>query len=237
MKRYSLLFIVFVIFIFSCFNAAAAEEYEDPILFKNIPWETHYDEVLDLLQVDIPAERSWEWTPGGFDHEIFGDDFVYSDSAGISVWIEPSEIENNKVAGYPFSSINLYFVFDRDEKGDPIRDIDHAVLGYANYSIMFGDDNGVTAQELLQKALDDLKNKLSRVYGDIDRVNDSDDQYGFKSAWYGADGTVVALTCEYADWGGDTPEMILIKYSYKGLNNLIGLKDEFVADPDDVEGL
>ena len=234
MKKGSLMILLFMIVILSCFSSVSADEYEKPILFKNIPWGTPYKDVIETLQV-TPSDHFWDWTPGGLGFEVFDEDFVYSGSYGLAMWIEPSEIKDNKVAGYPINAINLYFVYTRDENGEQIQDKDHAVLASANYSIIFWDGNGLTSADAQKNALEDLQNKLTKVYGDIDREFDSDDQYGAKSAWYGADGTLVALVCSHEDWGENSPDSIYIKYSFEGLDDLLGLAVNI--DPDDIEGL
>ena len=153
--------------------SALAEAYEEPILFRGIPWGTSYSqiaekEVLDQISVQaglgIAYNMGYSKEPLGTDEGTEG--YAYFRGAFPNV------------AGYPINGILFKFAMTPDENGQLVEDGNCTAL-YTAYYLLKVDDK--------ETVLKDLSNKLSMVYGDMDLETDEG------GVWYGADDTMVAL--------------------------------------------
>lgn len=190
MKKLSALLICMVMLCMGVISSGIAET-DKEILFRNIPWGTDYATV----EKDNPDWNLYKLSGAIYDVKSVKDvlhggsgytnDYEYTDINIISHnW---NDLALN-VAGYTATSVNLYFAYvpvngilTRDEK-------DSALYG-ALYK--FGKVNDVFPIE------EDLKTKLSKLYGAPDKT-DSDQSWTGKIDyryiyWYGANDTVVCL--------------------------------------------
>ena len=75
-------------------------------------------------------------------------------------------------------------------------------------------------QQSYDAALEDLTNKLTLLYGDID--NQPSSGYGTRALWKGAEGTLVSLNCRKGYYlNGGNYYRININYSFEGMETLL----------------
>ena len=120
-------------------------------------------------------------------------------------------------AGYEVDGVSFYFVYTPDETGQLSKDKDQAVLCLAEYEIYFGYD-----EEYFEESLVDLMNKLTLVYGDVDKRPTSE-YNGTNAVWKGAEDTLVSLFCE-GNWHlltGDWWHRIYIRYASGSMDTLL----------------
>lgn len=197
MKKTLILGFVFVL-LFAC-ASVSADQAEEPILFRGIPWQAS---VADALQ----EFGDWkDYGNGGpsYDYQINGlRDAERNREIGFA---KITRAVDAKVAGYPVTNIVLQFVYSVDENGFLDRSEENAKFCIANYELTEKETDAV---------LEDLKFKLSYKYGDIDETpTDS------CSVWWGAEGTVVSLWPH--SWVVNSNIPIYINYSSAGCRQLL----------------
>jgi len=195
--------------------AYAAEIYSEPILFRGVEWGSTLAEATQMLPEGVEmydlreSERWYSIDDYMYTENGFG---TYSGVLGGYIYAKSSSLEGMKVAGYDVDDIKMYFTYLPDDKGLLMKDEEHTALIYAYYKIEPKD---------LDSAYNDLVDKLSSLYGDIDLMqHDSfmiDDR---QSLWNGADGTMVSVVSR--DYGSTTgTKEIYIKYAFKGGDELL----------------
>lgn len=142
----------------SCGADAAVEK---ELRFRGAEWNKPYAETMRSLEgmgvkwrdpktssgrsIRQQADGSWS---GYYDHDcLYSVDLAYN-SPTI------------QVAGYEVSDVDLYFAFTPDENGRIPQDAGHTAFYMAKYTIKPKDLDGV---------FDDLRLKLSALYGEPDR--------------------------------------------------------------------
>lgn len=182
MKR--LMGILLLVAMLALIPAAIAEDSPaEPILFRGIAWGTPYGEIFD--ESGYTSSRDWAWEPKGLDALFFEGGGTYYGEVGFGV--ESHLPQGEKVAGYSVDEIRFFFIYTPDEDGSLSDDKASAVLCFAEYDLDFGKD-----KVSYDAAFEDLTNKLTRLYGDIDSEPTSA-AYGTKAVWRGGEGTLVSL--------------------------------------------
>lgn len=197
-------------------NESVSEEYAEPILFRGIEWGSSYSDVLKNLSFQKEeigfALYMIVWSP--IENMMFLDlDSKYSAPLGIEQSFHPKDF---KVADYLIDTVFIRCILLPDDNGLLKKNIDDAALIYASYDFK---------TEEPDKAFKDLTDKLTYLYGDVDK-HDYDTisvSYALPSIkyeqnlWKGADGTMVSLVKSEFDKSGS----ISIKYGYKGADLLM----------------
>ena len=188
----------------------ASAEYDDEILFRDIPWGLSYQETIDSVTKSIKESGgyvSWSelesrnYTSIGHlsqgsidlgDYETIGK--VYS--TGI----------NLKIANHQVERINLYFVYEFDGK-KLLQNKEHAFFYMATYTIKNESGKDPYEERLL---FEDL---LKELYGDYDDsgVEGLSPQYIYRYFW-GDNDTELVFTEEIHIFSGDK---IYIGYVWK----------------------
>ena len=182
-------FAVLFILVCLCGFVTAEAVYEKPILFREIEWGTSYNEVVETY----PNKNQNEWEPGGIDAIFYGGEAAHYGKVGFR--IRSGLPQGVTVAGYDVRDIYLNFVYTPDETGRLIQDKDHAVLCLAEYEFDFE-----SKKESYDAALEDLTNKLTLLYGDID--NQPSSGYGTRAVWKGAYFSIFELQKRIlSEWG------------------------------------
>lgn len=159
--------------------AALAEAYEEPILFRGIPWGSSYAEIAQEVELDdLYAQKGY----GVADRLWKGDSLDYD--VGTEGYASYTTFP--KVAGYQASYVVLDFAMvpdedghlPMDEYGEVVPDPERTRL-YAGIYFIYASDE--------YAAFEDLSNKLTSLYGDADMTMDG------ISVWYGAEGTMVSV--------------------------------------------
>lgn len=193
------------------------EEEKIEIVFKEIPWETPYPEVDEKLG----AWQLWNLSGEGYkecsvDEILLGDykgiDFDYS---GINI-ISNAFNGEQEVAGYTTKEITLYFAYLPVDGYLTYDERDTALYG-AQYK--FEPVN-------LQDTYNDLKDKLSNLYGEPSKTTQDADmwenQYTY-TYWYGANNTELVLRCTDSekDTTGFYEDEIYITYAWRNGDTLL----------------
>ena len=172
-----------------------AEEAETEILFRGIPWGTS----LAQLQRELPLQTPYQASGiSSIAYRMYGGDRGnYSAEIAINAMYTSEGLKGIKVAGYDVGRINFNFAYVPQD-GKLVKDNECTALYCALY--MFAPDNP-------SAAVDDLINKLSIVYGDVDLTTN-----GY-NVWFGAEGTMVSLNLDGSE--------IYVKYSFAGGEELL----------------
>lgn len=190
-------------------SISCADVYEKPILFRNLAWESSYADVLQELpnDKDTVYDIAAHTYAGGIDYLMKGGERKSRGDCGFRYY---SSNYSWTVAGYPLSKAGVAFVYVPNEDGTLNRDPDSARFFLGEYTI------AIRGEEEKQKAVEDLVQKLTRLYGDVDYTGTPWDTY---YSWYGADGTIVSLVDPVASYGKEYE--INIRYSYEGTDKLL----------------
>lgn len=211
MKKTTLLLSLMLIICWSS-SAFAESIYEKPILFRGIEWGTPYNEVVESYE----NKGETVWKPDGLDADFFNGQAKHYGEVGFAM--RSGLPEGETVAGYEvdyYDGVHFNFVYTPDETGRLSEDKDHAVLCFASYMFDFGGKI-----EEYNAALEDLTNKLTLLYGDID--SEPSAGYGNRAVWKGAEGTLVSLYCNRGSYlNGGYYYRIFIQYSFEGMEDLL----------------
>ncbi len=204
----------------------ATEIYAKPILFRGIPWGSTWEEAQKAFPEGIEFDVSgYKGFSSAEKYLLWNSNTIYSDEILGNRYITTA-LNGLKVAGYPLSEIQLFFLGTSDGNGNLITDETHSALIYTQY--YFGPFKSKSARN---EAFADLLDKLTALYGDID-VSRTD-----KSAylWYGADGTMVSLI-------NSSGTAFMIRYGFSGADEMIELAHQIlnygdVLDTSNTDGL
>lgn len=189
MKR---LLSVLVVLILTCvFIGALGETAEEKkeITFRNIPWGSSYETVnadnsgwnLRMYAGDFYDVKSVaNVLSGGSDYTK---DYEYKD---INIIASGSGVNIN-VAGYTATTVKLYFAY---------TPVDGVLTRTTKDSSMYGALYGFDKVNNVEPIEHDLIEKLSKIYGEPSKTDESKSWSGNKirqTYWYGANDTVVCL--------------------------------------------
>lgn len=222
MKRILTLFIILVICCSVIISSAEAKE----ILFRDIPWGSN----LNFFKESIGMEN--------FDPYISYLDLwsrwndVYFSSSDITKYetgycFMSGDDCNLSVAGYKVFTFGAEFVFGITDEGKLDRSKDAVCLAEADYSFKSEDT---------EKTYEDLKNKLTSIYGDFEVENDK------SIIWKGDNNTAVRLL--------RSENLVYIRYGKEDLEEQMHQVEELIHqemfkkeeqqrndNADDIEGL
>ena len=201
MKKMMFLLLVFML-MFS-FSTVLADPSDEPILFRGIPWSITPADALDELD-------GWETS-----NEKIDFDYLFSGNSegqpGINSIISKMDNPNINVAGYKPNTIELYFVYAKVQNGSLDRSEENSELCMGRY--YFWNPKSET-----NSMREDIKTKLSILYGDIDESpSDKCD------IWYGADETMVSV---YLGGEASGKQALYISYTNGGCKKALALDME-----------
>ena len=197
------------VFLVIC-SSVTADPADEMILFRNTPWGITYEDSKELFDLIEPA-YGWNET---FASRFLGLSNSRSGKDHLGIY-QFGALSNEKVAGYNISQIQLFYAYSVDQDGFRDTEKESAKLCIAGYVIDEKDTQTETIRE-------DLKNKLSLRYGDVDDSNETEHYY----VWYGAEGTKVSLWAQHS-WGGSNRK-IYINYSYTGCEELLDAAEKAI---------
>lgn len=187
---------------------SSADTYENQILFRGFSWDTTYAEFSESFPDGQVASIGTHVLGYGFESRMRNGERIKCGDIGFYF---QRKNPNIKAAGYSILYLSASFIYPTAEDGTLLREKERARLMEADYEI------SVFGQEEQDKAVQDLQQKLTRLYGDCDFSNlTGSDLYW---AWYGAEGTVVTLVDRGSTSNGYS--FIEIRYSYEGAKDLI----------------
>lgn len=246
MKK-SLSFMCSIIILLSLFSFAFAET-DQEILFRGVPWGENLSEVRKMLKDDLDLgfvinDLTWgrrivNQAKGIATGHVYYDNQcqylswrLYTDSAGIDV------------AGYPLARVFLYYACIENESGILTRELDDTAFYMGKYGIHVRDDDNAV------EIYNDLKNKLSSLYGEPDlEETDKSGLNQIKSVrWNGKNDTmaILALSQGSSDsidlsyaWGqGDKLMEYANKVYEKQLEEEKKNQPTVTVDPENTNGL
>lgn len=205
-----------------------SDEFADKpkMVFRGIPWGS------DLPTVKEHVQETTFNTPSG-DYAVTTSRRCINNgsSFGFGLGIYTSSQKRIDVAGYS-ATIVLGFAYTPNEDGLLSKNENDTALTYAEYVISHKDARFV---------VEDLKNKLTDVYGEPEHIQTN---YAIEYDiyyWKGADGTIISLEGEFYDSGTTN---VTIYYSFYGADDLykqaqeaVNLEERMKTDKDDHTGL
>lgn len=203
--------------------AFAGDEYAEPILFRGAAWGSSFQEVVKVLPEGVKMydpKTSEYWYPMSdmmYDESGWGNQL--KGELGCYAYAKSSSLKGVKVAGYEVEDLYLYFIFTPDSNGKLVKDdFSRTAFYYGYYKLEPKDPDAV---------FDDLVNKLSSIYGDIDEEKSNSSIIDDKMAlWNGADGTMVSIFRQDYSSGS---HYIYIKYGFTGGDDLMQAAYEAVV--------
>lgn len=193
-KTISLLFALLLLF--QC-CAGLAEASETTILFRGIPWGTS---LAEIQREGLPLQSPYH-SPSisSIAYRMYGGEKkdYYDGGVAVNVMYTQQGLNNIKVAGYKVDRIVFNFAYVPVD-GKIVDNYEDTALYCALYMFAPSDPNAV---------MDDLANKLSMLYGEVDLTSN-----GY-SVWYGAEGTMASLYLDGSE--------IYLKYSFAGGEDLL----------------
>lgn len=213
MKKVFAFLLTLALLLTSCV-AFAGDEYAEPILFRGVEWGSSFEDVVKVLPDGVkmrdPKINEY-WYPMSdmmYDESGWGNQL--KGELGCYAYARSSSLKGVKVAGYEIDELYLYFIFKQDSSGKLVKDAAHTAFYYGYYKLEPKDPDAV---------YDDLVNKLSSLYGDVDEEKSSSSIIDDKMAlWNGADGTMVSIFRQDYSSGS---HYIYIKYGFAGGDDLM----------------
>lgn len=214
-KAIALLFVLALLL--NC-AAGLAEAAETTILFRGIPWGTS---LAEIQREGLPLQTPYH-SPSisSIAYRMYGGEKkdYYSGDVAVNVMYTSEGLSQIKVAGYTVDRIVFNFAYVPVD-GKLVDNYENTALYCALY--MFAPSN-------YNEVLEDLANKLTLLYGDVDLTTN-----GYR-VWYGAEGTMASLYLDGSE--------IYLKYSFAGGEDLLiaaqDAKDgKSGVSPTDTEGL
>ena len=197
------------VLILSITTVCTAAEYENEIQFRNTPWGISYTEAKELF----PEYGLWPITGEHMKFypitELYSDQYDFSNTPTYHDINIIGETTSNKidVAGYKTTNIELFFAYTVIDGVITHEEADSRLYG-AKYTFEPADALAM---------IDDLKGKLSSLYGDIDEEG-SDTGIVWDHKWWiwrGANQTAVSLT--FQDEKDSERDKVWISYfTYEG---------------------
>lgn len=211
-KRLFALFLLAAVCLCGTVSAETADEnaYDRPIFFRGIEWGSSYGTIME----NYPEKESSAWEPKGFGAMFFEEEAGHYGEIGFT---QNTRIPDGEtVGGYNPNTVRLYFVYTAGEDGLLAKDHDHAALCCAEYELDFR-----SQKEDFDAALEDLTNKLTMLYGEVDSKPTTG--YGTRAVWKGADGTLVSLFTRRGSYlnGGNYYELYIRYASEKVMASLL----------------
>lgn len=205
MKRLAIIAFVIVLVCTACFSACA-----DEILFRNIPWGCTAAEFLQEMNVNLRVidecklEYWSKWNFSGWSSSQITDF-----DTGFHLYRWGVDDINLKVAGYDVLEIEAHFIYGETEDGHLDRRTDAGRFQKVSYTFEFED---------VENAYKDLKEKLTKVYGESTVENES------SIIWTGDNNTQVRLV-----WSNDPNNdyhFITIRYGKADMDEELAHVDE-----------
>lgn len=205
MKR-TIAFVLMVVMIAVLSCSALADE----ITFRNIPWGCTAAEFLKEMKVDlrvIDSSRLEYWSKWNFSGWSSSQITEYETGFHLYEWGEDDI--NLKVAGYNVLEIEAHFIYSETEDGHLDRNTNAGRFQKVSYTFKFED---------VESAYQDLKEKLTKVYGEGSVENES------SFLWTGDNNTQVRLV-----WSNDPNNdyhFISIRYGKADMDEDLAHVDE-----------
>lgn len=196
--------------------------YCQEITFMDIPWGTSYTEVnKSHPQMDLFAYAGDSFKTYSIDDIVLGDyqgiDFEYDDINIIGYSFAEKE-----VAGYTTNNISFYFAYGM---------VDGVLLQTEENSKLYGGQY-VFETKNLENMAEDLKNKLSSIYGESDKFIEDNDFMGNHytyTYWYGDNDTLVVLKTLNAEEDDEIYlDEITISYVWLNGDNLLQQASDYL---------
>lgn len=174
-------FLAVLLLIMVAFTSVQA--FADEILFRNLPWDCSPADVKEsfgkyLYFRDPMCAPLWsQWAHPGLSSADYSDTHA---GFRLETGYPASGIT---VAGYEIDEARIFFVYGITEDGQLDRSPDAGRLCGAYYSFRFED---------VETAYEDLKAKLTNLYGEPEKENDT------SIIWYGDNNTAVRMV-----WSND----------------------------------
>lgn len=210
-----------------CTTAPVFAQTDSEILFRDVPWGTSFTDTENILS-------DFDWYGLSFEsmktfpvQEVLTDDAGDTDiftNGGINMTAQPFSNKEVEVAGYTTSDLEMFFAYTSVD-GIMQEDDSQTALYGARYE--FEPQN-------LQSMYEDIKNKLTSLYGEPDDVTSDKNWLGIKHTytwWYGANDSIVVL--RGADASEDTTDLyddeLWISYAWKKGDELLKAIDDAVS--------
>ena len=222
--------LVIAIMLLLCITSISMADTDKEIVFNGIPWGISILEVNNKLvelgySSESPDETSLHTWPyhwqSDYSHTVKDTGLILS----TCYWDDDS----HKIAGYivDWTTMLAYYDFD-DTSVNRDAESSHFCQAIIEFRIDY---------ELVDRAYDDLKAKLTKLYGQPKKVIVDDEAKGYE--WYGLNNTVVRLE----QHNGKDYKYIYLMY---GIHNIDGILKDLramivktapPADADDLSGL
>lgn len=169
--------------------ASFAENPGEHIIFRNIPWGSSYQEVVNALSKtglkwSSPAVKTGRTIRNTIIDNI-GYGFDYETGVYINTDYKSPQLN---VAGYDTTRITLYFAYTTDKNGDLPKDLEHTAFCLAKYEFEPTDLSAMT---------EDFIMKISALYGEVDEMlSDTLVIENNYFLWYDNDRNIVGLENE-----------------------------------------
>ena len=207
-------------------NNTQKQSTDKEILFRDIPWGTSYTDAVQL-------QPDFDWYTIAFDesrittlNEILTGDVSWDgyNNNGLDFLAMPFSDHETDVAGYTTSDIYMYFAYTPVD-GVLTRDESLTALYGAKYE--FEPQN-------LQSMYDDIKSKLTSLYGDPADVTADKNWTGAKNTytwWYGANDSVVVLgKSDFSEVDSDFyKDELWISYAWQKGDELLKAADDAIS--------
>lgn len=168
--------------------------FADEISFRNVAWGENISSTIEALS-DVPVV----WKDPIIGKGIPVENQIKQKTGGEKdfdcIFTVESKSSSLKVAGYPVDKVTLYFAAVPNSSGKIDHQSKNTALYMAKYTITPSD---------LTAAMTDLTTKLSGIYGDVKKTDDSSDcssTYTYVQ-WSGSNNTTVTLVGEVDDING-----------------------------------
>ncbi len=228
MKR--VISVVMAFLLVLCYTYHSKAETEKEIEFSGIPWGISITEVNNRLvemgyskdEADDTSLHTWPYHwQSDYRHTV--------KDTGLSLSTSYWGDDTHKIAGYTVNWTTMLAYYDFDDtmvNREPSKS--HFCQAIIEFDIDF---------ELVDRAYDDLKTKLTKLYGEPKQNIVDDEAKAFE--WYGANNTVVRLE----QTNGKDYKHIYLIYGITSIDEILSeLRNTIVktappADPDDLSGL
>lgn len=204
-------------------NAGTGHEYEKEILFRDIPWGTNAKEVDKMFPDDRLSEDTWIIYPETL-HELV----PWFPTQKMRM-VRPAKLydisyPDFKVAGYSVRKVHMCFARIPTEEGK-VNDDDLLTALYAgSYEI-----STYNLESKIPTVVDDLKKKLTSLYGDIYDTHVEKPKYQSQTEkyyiWKGQNGTYVMLKFVDHEWDEITDDIYII-YLWEEGDKLLKVADD-----------
>ena len=207
-------------------NENVSQTPDTEIVFRDIPWGTNFSEINQtygsLSWLPIKGENFISPSVDAvlLDDDLKGIDFEYND---INI-IASAMNQEWEVAGYHPTEIKMYFAYTPVD-GILTKTDENSALYGAQYII---------EPTSLEDATNDLKSKISSLYGEPSKETTDSDIYGNRSTllhWYGANDTELVLksTDTSDDATGIYTDTIAISYAWRKGDELMQTASDTLA--------